>query len=133
VAFVALNCVLLRVISIDDNMVVPLPFKSSSWKPMSFGPGRSRVYTATDSTHAPLPPEASFRGSWAHEVEDGLLKVNMGSKIHPVYQLISDARRAWDDKLARQSRSLKEAVEEYRSRYGRRPPRGFDRWWNYVT
>ncbi|GFZ52429.1 hypothetical protein JCM24511_10202 [Saitozyma sp. JCM 24511] len=57
----------------------------------------------------------------------------MNSKIHPVYQLIRDARQAWDDKLDRQSRSLLEAVKEYRRRYGRAPPKGFDRWWKYVV
>lgn len=134
VTFVALNCVLLRVISMDDNMVVSLPFKSGSWKPMSFGPARSwDHHNTTISASGPLPPEASFRASQAHEVVDGLLKVNMESKMHPVYQLIRDARTAWDGKLARQSKSLKEAVQEYRRRYGRQPPKGFDRWWNYVT
>ncbi|RSH90840.1 Glycosyltransferase 90 protein [Saitozyma podzolica] len=133
VVFVALNCALLWVLSIDDNMIVSLPFRSGSWKQKSSGPARSRdPYTAMGSTRASLPPEAIFRASQAHEVEDGLLKVNMESKLHPVYQLIRDARTAWNNKLARQSQSLKEAVQEYRRRYGRHPPKGFDRWWRYV-
>jgi hypothetical protein len=133
VVFVALNCALLWVLSIDDNMIVSLPFRSGSWKQKSSGPARSRdPYTAMGSTRASLPPEAIFRASQAHEVEDGLLKVNMESKLNPVYQLIRDARTAWNNKLARQSQSLKEAVQEYRRRYGRHPPKGFDRWWRYV-
>ncbi|EIN06948.1 hypothetical protein PUNSTDRAFT_104368 [Punctularia strigosozonata HHB-11173 SS5] len=34
--------------------------------------------------------------------------------------------------LKRQSRSLQEAVLEYKRRYGRLPPKGFDHWWDYV-
>ncbi|KAG1724296.1 glycosyl transferase family 90-domain-containing protein [Suillus paluster] len=38
----------------------------------------------------------------------------------------------WDAKLARASRTLPEAVREYRRRYTRAPPPGFNRWWSYV-
>ncbi|KAH7883119.1 glycosyltransferase family 90 protein [Phlebopus sp. FC_14] len=34
--------------------------------------------------------------------------------------------------LAKQSKSLPEAVSEYRRRYGRDPPRGFDEWWEFA-
>lgn len=35
--------------------------------------------------------------------------------------------------MSRQSRSLEEAVVEYRRRNkGREPPRGFDSWWQFV-
>ena len=67
-----------------------------------------------------------------HPVEGGLLKVDLQSQSHPIYQLIRDAREAWDKKMASQSVSLKGAVEEYARRYKRRPPKGFDKWWNYV-
>lgn len=39
-----------------------------------------------------------------------------------------DAEAAWNDKLSRASKTLEEAVTEYRRRYGRAPPLGFDKW-----
>lgn len=62
---------------------------------------------------------------------DGLLEVDAAGR-HPMFDLIERAQHDWDDKLARQSKSLDEAVAEYRRRYGRAPPKGFDRWWDYV-
>ncbi|GFZ52401.1 hypothetical protein JCM24511_10174 [Saitozyma sp. JCM 24511] len=102
---------------------------------MSFtpvGPQNPVMATASASACASLPSEARFRASGNHAIEGGLLKVNMESRLHPIYQLIRDARAAWDEKLERQSQTLDEAVEEYRRRYGRQPPKGFDKCWNYV-
>jgi len=47
---------------------------------------------------------------------------------HPILTLIKRAEGEWSRKVARQSRTLKEAVEEYRRRYKRNPPAGFDKW-----
>ncbi|KAJ7148964.1 glycosyl transferase family 90-domain-containing protein [Mycena crocata] len=63
--------------------------------------------------------------------EDGLLEVNP-TGVHPIFELTSRAEGAWRDKLSRASTSLPQAVEEYRRRYKRDPPKGFDDWWNYV-
>ncbi|TRM55759.1 hypothetical protein BD626DRAFT_522889 [Schizophyllum amplum] len=40
--------------------------------------------------------------------------------------LIADARALWAQ-IARQSRTLEDAAAEYRRRYGRNPPKGFDK------
>jgi hypothetical protein len=58
---------------------------------------------------------------------DGLLEVNDNGP-HPIYELIARAESAWQDKHKRASKTLPEAVKEYRRRYGRDPPRGFDLW-----
>ncbi|KAK0496511.1 glycosyltransferase family 90 protein [Armillaria luteobubalina] len=63
--------------------------------------------------------------------ENGLLEVNPEGP-HPIYQLIEFSERKWKAKLQRTSKTLDEAVAEYKRRYGRAPPRGFDRWWEYV-
>ncbi|WVQ95730.1 hypothetical protein IAU59_002829 [Kwoniella sp. CBS 9459] len=81
---------------------------------------------------APLPPSLYSQRSANHTVENGLLKVDPHSTVHPIYQLIRDARVEWDEKVKRQSKTLKEAVEEYKRRYRRMPPKGFDKWWAYV-
>ncbi|CAG7853995.1 Beta-1,2-xylosyltransferase 1 Short=Cxt1p [Serendipita indica DSM 11827] len=63
--------------------------------------------------------------------DDGLLEVNPDGR-HPIYDLMSRAERAWEDKVATQSKTLAEAVTQYRQRYHREPPLGFGEWWKYV-
>lgn len=58
---------------------------------------------------------------------DGLLYVDPKGR-HPIYDLIERAKENWDTKLSKASKTLGEAVDEYRRRYGRPPPKGFDRW-----
>nr|XP_018260022.1 uncharacterized protein I303_08094 [Kwoniella dejecticola CBS 10117]OBR82180.1 hypothetical protein I303_08094 [Kwoniella dejecticola CBS 10117] len=83
---------------------------------------------------APLPPALLARRSLEHKVgEDGLLKVNPKSTVNPIHQLIRDARDEWDKKVNTQSKTLLEATKEYTRRYGRKPPEGFDKWWDYVV
>lgn len=59
---------------------------------------------------------------------NGLLEVNQEGP-HPIYELISRAERDWEAKLQRASKTLDEAVAEYKRRYERRPPKGFDLWY----
>ena len=47
---------------------------------------------------------------------------------HPIYELMARAEKRWNGKLSKASKSLKEAVAEYRRRYERPPPKGFDLW-----
>ncbi|KAG9311046.1 hypothetical protein JVU11DRAFT_8944 [Chiua virens] len=63
---------------------------------------------------------------------EGLLIVDPDAP-HPIFQLIRDAEAAWDAKCARASKTLDEAVAEYKRRYRRAPPLGFDKWWEYVV
>lgn len=63
---------------------------------------------------------------------DGLLIVNPNGP-HPIFELMRDAEVEWRRKLARASKTLAEAVAEYRRRYGRAPPLGFDKWWDFVV
>jgi hypothetical protein len=79
-----------------------------------------------------LPVGVSKRSIPDHPTKGGLLHVDSESSVHPIYQLIRDGRDEWDKKVARQSKTLKQAVTEYKRRYGRMPPKGFDKWWDYV-
>lgn len=79
----------------------------------------------------PLPAEAE--GAPAHKVKDGFLRVDPNAPVHPIHQLIRDARRKWDTKLAKQSRTLRDAVDEYQNRHFQHPPKGFEKWWRYVV
>ncbi|OCF46102.1 hypothetical protein I317_00192 [Kwoniella heveanensis CBS 569] len=67
-----------------------------------------------------------------HKIENGFLTVNPKSTVHPIYQLIESAKFQWDAKVNRQSKTLKEAVQEYKRRYKTLPPKGFEKWWAYV-
>ncbi|ORY32301.1 glycosyl transferase family 90-domain-containing protein [Naematelia encephala] len=69
-------------------------------------------------------PQHNFRS-------DGLLEVNSQGQ-HPIFDLVERAKRTWANKQARASQTLGQAVDEYRRRYGRPPPKGFDRWWAYA-
>jgi hypothetical protein len=59
---------------------------------------------------------------------DGLLEVNENGP-HPIFELVREAERNWKEKLRRASKTLVEAVREYRRRYKRDPPKGFDLWY----
>ena len=61
--------------------------------------------------------------------EDGRLAVREGEP-HPIPALMARARRQWADLRARQSKTFAQAVAEYERRYGRKPPKGFDQWYD---
>ncbi|XP_006455077.1 hypothetical protein AGABI2DRAFT_226352 [Agaricus bisporus var. bisporus H97] len=51
---------------------------------------------------------------------------------HPIPRLMDTAEDKFRAKLKKQSKTLSEAVREYRRRYKRHPPKGFDRWWQFA-
>ncbi|KAG9051021.1 Glycosyltransferase Family 90 domain containing protein [Tulasnella sp. UAMH 9824] len=83
---------------------------------------------------APAPTTSSAAQGKPHHAYrlDGLMEF-VPNGPHPVYELLRVSEKEWKDKLGRASRTLKEAVEEYRRRYQRMPPKGFDKWWRYVV
>ena len=53
-------------------------------------------------------------------------------KDHPIPKLMADAEANFRNLLSRQSKTLEDAVREYKRRYHRDPPRGFDHWWQFA-
>jgi hypothetical protein len=51
---------------------------------------------------------------------------------HPIPKLMADAEGRFRKLLSRQSQTLKAAVNEYKRRYDRDPPKGFDHWWKFA-
>lgn len=51
---------------------------------------------------------------------------------HPIWHLVKDAEGEFEAVKARQSRTLREAVAEYRRRYELPPPPNFDKWWAFA-
>lgn len=62
---------------------------------------------------------------------NGLLTTNPKG-VHPIYDLTRRAKIEWNRKHQRASKTLRQAVKEYKRRYGRSPPKGFNHWWDYV-
>ncbi|KAL3427079.1 capsule-associated protein [Phlyctema vagabunda] len=87
----------------------------------------ARGTTTTDTiTKLPSGPEAP-----ASEAE-GTPAYHVGSS-HPIWQLIKDAEKDFEKKKAAQSKTLDEAVAEYRRRYGIPPPPNFDKWYKFAV
>ncbi|KAH7310057.1 hypothetical protein BKA65DRAFT_414535 [Rhexocercosporidium sp. MPI-PUGE-AT-0058] len=55
-----------------------------------------------------------------------------GDRSHPVEHLHAAAKKQFVDLLSRQSTTVAEAVVEYRRKYGRRPPPGFETWFAFA-
>ena len=53
-------------------------------------------------------------------------------KEHPIPKLMADAEASYRELLAKQSQTLEDAVAEYERRYKRKPPKGFDDWWQFA-
>ncbi|ORY27899.1 glycosyl transferase family 90-domain-containing protein [Naematelia encephala] len=51
---------------------------------------------------------------------------------HPIEVLMRRGKDQWHSLLDRQSKTLREAVQEYRRRHGRAPPVGFEGWWAFC-
>lgn len=52
---------------------------------------------------------------------------------HPIWHLVKDAETQLEEVKARQSKTLEEAVNEYRRRYQIPPPPNFDKWYDFAT
>ncbi|WWC66770.1 uncharacterized protein I206_100675 [Kwoniella pini CBS 10737] len=51
---------------------------------------------------------------------------------HPIPKLMLDAKEEFEIKLKKQSKTLNEAIEEYKKRYKMNPPKGFDEWFEFA-
>lgn len=89
----------------------------------------------------PFPPVAEFELQHSEKPNIGQPTVvlsppsNSNSVIttrHPIDELIEKAEREFDGVLKKESKGLKAAAAEYRSRRGRHPPPGFDIWFRFA-
>jgi len=51
---------------------------------------------------------------------------------HPIDILLKRGEETFMRLNSSQSTTLQEGVKEYKRRYGRNPPKGFDRWWDWA-
>ncbi|PYI06364.1 lipopolysaccharide-modifying enzyme [Aspergillus sclerotiicarbonarius CBS 121057] len=59
-------------------------------------------------------------------------KVAQPDGIHPIASLVENAEQHSDRLLSRQSKTLAQAVTEYRTRYNMHPPPHFDKWFQFA-
>lgn len=87
-------------------------------------------FPQTPSKRLLTPPQA-------YKERDGLLYLSERARPganeyeaarHPILYLIEKAKREWKAKVEGQSQDVREASLTYRRKYGRPPPRGFDKW-----
>ncbi|EXJ73106.1 uncharacterized protein A1O5_04255 [Cladophialophora psammophila CBS 110553] len=83
-----------------------------------------QIQTLEESTASLL------QGHHAHEENQPLLPAS--SLLHPIHQLVAQSESDLQTLRARQSRSLSDAVAEYRRRYKLPPPPHFDKWYNFA-
>lgn len=57
---------------------------------------------------------------------------SLSTGSHPMWNLITNAQRDFEELKAKQSKTLSEAVTEYKRRYGIPPPPNFDKWYNFA-
>lgn len=53
-------------------------------------------------------------------------------RTHPIPQLMHDAELKFHAMMSRQSKTLEDAITDYRRRYKRDPPKGFDDWFHFA-
>lgn len=52
---------------------------------------------------------------------------------HPIAKLMEDSEANFRAMIKRQSRSVDKAAEEYKRRYGKYPPKGFEDWYKFAV
>ncbi|KFH49074.1 Beta-1,2-xylosyltransferase-like protein [Hapsidospora chrysogenum ATCC 11550] len=60
-------------------------------------------------------------------------KKAQGGAAHPIEDLIENEQRDFDAVRRRQSKTLQQAVKEYRRRYNMPPPPRFDKWFEFAS
>lgn len=92
-------------------------------------PGMPPSVVHVDSAQKPLSNDDTILPPLEKHLyrSDGLLEVNPNGG-HPIFELIERAEATWNEKMAKASKTLEEAVKEYKRRYKRDPPLGFDFW-----
>lgn len=112
----------------DSSTTLWLPWSSSS-------SSSSDASTASQSSIQDLLSNIA-RPPYTHHSSGHIYmdqaRTSLGTIEHPIHALIANATVQWESLLSKQSKTLAQAVKEYRRRYGRNPPKGFDRWFKFA-
>lgn len=95
-------------------------------------PTSSSNYTLHSSGHLFLHPSSLDYTSASSPLSPEQATEAPRGVRHPIKDLIENATREWEVKVARQSKTLEQAVAEYKRRNGFNPPKGFDHWFSFA-
>jgi hypothetical protein len=95
------------------------------------------ILLGTYQTQAAVPQllgnlGASRLQDWIPGPPDFFKATQSRTIIHPIPKLMVGAQKKFKKMMTRQSKTLAEAVKEYKIRYGRNPPKGFDEWFEFA-
>ena len=95
----------------------------------------SLCYIFSNTLHEAYSSAAIARGQYRRL--DERLREQLGANLleykrHPIEDLIANAKKEWERKLARQSKTPEEGATEYKKRYKRDPPIGYKEWFEYA-
>ncbi|KAH9809072.1 family 90 glycosyltransferase [Melampsora americana] len=122
---------------------IPNKFKWSTWTSNDLNrlednllihhqTNNSSIHHHPSSTIPSTSTTNSIHHSTYHQNGYYILPNQINFKTHPIHTLIDRAEKEWNEKLSRNSKSLSECVKEYKRRYKRSPPFGFEKWWEYA-
>ncbi|KAK4639645.1 hypothetical protein QC761_710180 [Podospora bellae-mahoneyi] len=82
----------------------------------------------------PEPPRIAIPITWTDDSNTKDTKPAPAPEgSHPIWYLTNQAEKEFEAVKGRQSKTLGEAVGEYKRRYGIPPPPNFDKWWDFAT
>ena len=96
--------------------------QSQSWRESLV----DRLFAGSEDVDQPRVPE-KVEIKPHNYMDNGLVAVNPQGR-HPIFDLLTRSQEAWRQKTSKQSTTLWQATKEYRKRYQRPPPKGFDQW-----
>ncbi|EGG11221.1 family 90 glycosyltransferase [Melampsora larici-populina 98AG31] len=125
------------------SSIIPNRFKWSTWNSNDFNQledhllinqtnSNSNSTSTTATTTTNTNTSSSIINPTYHQNGYYLLPNQSKFKSHPILSLIERSQKEWNEKLQRNSKSLAECITEYKRRYKRSPPYGFEKWWEYV-
>ncbi|KAF7592565.1 capsule-associated protein CAP1 [Aspergillus hancockii] len=77
-------------------------------------------------------PSSTLQDPIAHPEYSPSREGHYPKDVHPIANLIEDAEQEFNQLRSRQSKSLVDAVNEYRRRYSMHPPPHFDKWYQFA-
>jgi hypothetical protein len=75
---------------------------------------------------------ASKLQDWIPKPSDFFKATQRKTIIHPIPKLMAEAQGKFVKMITGQSKTLADAVKEYKRRYRRNPPKGFDEWFEFA-
>ena len=122
--------------SLGRRLTLPMPFNKTNARPRDWP---AWIFIACIFLVFMQAGRLAGRGSEHHSSQRisaarlfSKRPISLKHSEHPIQKLMADAEENFNNMLSRQSKTLEDAVVEYRRRYGREPPRGFGHWWQFA-